>query len=485
MREPKVLLVYPANQLMAIETPRPDGSLGPLYLAGALEDAGIEADVLDCSVGREDEDNLRDTFYRSIMQPNGLTRIGMSPQRISEVIEKGKYTIVGINSNFTPQTRMALEVADLAKRVDPNILVIAGGINARNLYQRFLGNGVDIICLTEGESIFVRIVNEWRHELGFENLSGVVYKKDGRYVKKPVGPHDTLDNLDGLPFPRWKLLPFRHYDAIASPHGVTSSAGVRYAPIMTSRGCPFRCAYCHISMEKKDPIGSGNVGALRLKSVDRVMEELRQLQALGVSKLYFEDDSLLAKKSRVKDIFSRVKGMGFKIADVNGVNLVHLQRRGHAGNLEIDVEYLELLREAGFDHIVFPVESGSQRILDKYATAKLNLSTLDVVELVRTASRVGITCPVNMMMGFPDETEEEIVSSIELGKRLVGAGAEYCTFFIPIPFPGSVLFEIALEHGHLDHNFDPDKMNWKNPVMKNTLVSPERILELRDTAWST
>src|SRR3989338_2358878 len=101
MREPKVLLVYPANQLMAIESARPDGSLGPLYLAGALEDAGIEADVLDCSVGREDEDNLRDTFYRSIMQPNGLTRIGMSPQRISEVIEKGKYTIVGLNSNFT------------------------------------------------------------------------------------------------------------------------------------------------------------------------------------------------------------------------------------------------------------------------------------------------------------------------------------------------------------------------------------------------
>jgi hypothetical protein len=90
-----------------------------------------------------------------------------------------------------------------------------------------------------------------------------------------------------------------------------------------------------------------------------------------------------------------------------------------------------------------------------------------------------------MMIGFPDETEEEMRESIDLGKKLVDAGAPYCTFFIPIPFPGTNLFETAIKEGYLSPDFDPDLMNWKNvnAVMINTAVAPERIAELRDHAW--
>ena len=62
---------------MGIETPRPDGSLGPLYLASALEKIGIETDILDASVGAK-EYSLKETFYRRIRQGNGLIRIGMN-----------------------------------------------------------------------------------------------------------------------------------------------------------------------------------------------------------------------------------------------------------------------------------------------------------------------------------------------------------------------------------------------------------------------
>jgi len=76
-----------------------------------------------------------------------------------------------------------------------------------------------------------------------------------------------------------------------------------------------------------------------------------------------------------------------------------------------------------------------------------------------------------------------VLTCDELGKRLVDAGAEYCTFFIPIPFLGSRLCEIAMERGYLDPGFDPDIMNYKRPVLRNTVVPPGRILELRDWAW--
>ena len=483
MNPKKILLVYPPNQLMPIETPRPDGSLGLLYLASIFEQAGFETDVLDASVGLIEGDRLEDTFYQSVMQPSGLTRIGMTSERIGEVIVNGRYAIIGINSNHTIQTKTALEVARIAKRVNPEALVMMGGVNARNMTKYLLDSGaVDVICLTEGEKIALRIVEQWTRNRTFDGVSGVVYRRNGTDITQRVAPGDVHVNLDALPFPAWHKLPFQHYDAVCSPHGAKPQKNIRYAPIMTSRGCPFRCKYCHISMEKADNVSSGGIGELRLKSVARVIAEIELLKKLGVHRLYFEDDSLLAKKERVRSIFKAVREFGLQIAAVNGVNLLHLQKR-EQGRLVADREYLELMKEAGFDMIVFPVESAVQRILDTYAPGKLNHSRMDVIELVKTAVSVGITCPINMMIGFPDETEAEMRESIELGKRLVDAGAEYCTFFIPIPFLGSRLYEVALHCGYLQPNFDPDVMNYKHPVLQNTTVPPERIVELRDAAW--
>jgi radical SAM superfamily enzyme YgiQ (UPF0313 family) len=482
MKKPKILLIYPPNQLMQIETPRPDGSLGPLYLAGALEVAGFPVDILDASVGTS-TDKLGEIFFRSVMQQNGLIRIGMTMEEISEFIASGNYNIVGINSNFTPQTRMALEVARAAKNVSPEILVVAGGVNARNLPGRFLETGnVDVICLTEGEIILTRLVQAWSLDRSFVGISGIALFQDNEVKRISTDPNDVCQDLDRLPMPRWDKSPLDIYEQLTSPHAVITGNRERYASIMISRGCPFHCAYCHISVEKASGLEVGDIGSYRVKSLSRVLEEIAELQRLGISKVFFEDDSLLANKTRVQQIFTAIRSHGLQIADVNGVNLVHLQRR-EGNQLIIDIDYLELLRTAGLNQIVFPVESASQRILDKYATAKLHHDRLNVVELVKLATKVGILCPVNMMIGFPDETETEIRSSIALGKQLVEAGSPYCTFFIPIPFPGSQLYEIAIRGGHLDVNFDPDLFNWKNAVMKNTVVPPERVLELRDWGW--
>jgi radical SAM superfamily enzyme YgiQ (UPF0313 family) len=481
---PKVLLIYPPNQLNPKETARPDGSLGPLYLAASLDRVGIENDVVDASVGTK-EQTLEQTFYRVIQQSNGLIRIGMNYEEIKELIAKGGYNIVGIHSNFTPQTRMALEVARAAKEVSSDILVISGGVNARNLPDRFFKDGlVDAICHSEGEEIIIKMVRAWEKKAAWETVSGIIFVRDGKIVRTPLAPGDTKMNLDELPIPAWHKLPLEKYARISSPHGDTVlDTQFMYASIMTSRGCPFKCAYCHISKEREF---KEDIGNLRLKSEDRVIEEINILKNLGVRKVYFEDDSLLAKKLRIKNIFTRLRGQGLHIADVNGVNLVHFLVKIN-GKLETDRDYMEIFKASGFDHIVFPVESGNQRILDKYATAKLHLATMDLIEMTKIATEVGITCPVNMMVGFPDETEEEIKNSAEYGRRMVEAGAKYCSFFAPIPFPGSQLYDYAITHKppHLTTDFDPDLMNWFKPVMKNTTVSPERLIELKQYWWET
>ncbi|MEK6543877.1 MAG: radical SAM protein, partial [Elusimicrobiota bacterium] len=454
---------------------------------GALREAGYVVDILDASVCSKDQ-RLQDTFLKPVKQPNGLIRIGMDDAAIASFITKGGYDIVGVSSNFTPQTRMALAVVAAAKRANPAALIIAGGVNARNLPHWFLDNGVDLIAASEADSAIVEIVETHAKGGDFTRIGGLMMKRAGRMLTTPA---TALIDLDRLPMPTWDLLPFDKYEQIASPHGVLVSerAGARYAPIMTSRGCPFQCEYCHISTEKTRHLegisakASGEIGGLRLKSFERVIKEIDTLSRLGVKRLFFEDDSLLAKKERVRAIFREVKRYSMSIANVNGVNLVHLFKRAASGKLEPDLDFINILRDAGFDQLVFPVESGNQRILDKYATGKLHLETMDITALMRALTTAGIQAPINMMIGFPDESEEEMHKSRDLAAKLRDAGAPYVTFFIPIPFPGSHLYDMALSGSHLSADFDPDLMNWKRPVMKNTTVPAARIEGLRDTFW--
>jgi radical SAM superfamily enzyme YgiQ (UPF0313 family) len=481
----RVLLIYPPNQLLPVETPRPDGSLGPLYLAASLEAHGIPTDILDASVGPSGQ-SLETTFCRSVLQENGLIRIGMSFSEIAEFVIQGGYRTVGISSNFTPQTRMVIETARAIKKANPAIQVYTGGVNARALRETFLRTGLfDGICLGEGELILPRMIAAHARGESVLTVPGVAANEHGVMKVNPIDASCFPASLDDLPMPAWEKLPLEQYARIASPHGVDVSErhNQRYAPIMTSRGCPFQCAYCHISQEKNESDLTGAIGKLRLHSIDRVMREIDVLVSLGVGALFFEDDSMLAAKPRVKQIFSAIKKHGLRLANVNGVNLVHLFKPhslAKPGQWEIDEDYLHVLKEGGFDQMVFPVESGSQRILDTYATAKVKLDRMDLPKLMRLMTDLGIKAPVNMMIGFPDETEAEIRQSIDLAKKLMDAGAPYVTLFIPIPFPGSRLFDIALTGGWLDANFDPDLMNWKNPVMKNTVVGPQRLVELRD-----
>lgn len=480
----KGILIYPPNQLMDIETPRPDGSLGPLYLASALESLGWQVDILDASVGSQDM-SLEDTFYRNIKQDNGLTRIGMSFDEIALHVYLNNFDFVGITSNFTPQTNMAILTASSIKKIIPKIPIFTGGVNSRAMINKFLNTGLfDGICLTEGEIVFPNMIKAHFTKGNLKDVPGVAYlNKDKTIQINRVTQECFPEKLDDLKMPAWSKLPFDKYEKIASPHGVSvkDRTSKRYAPILTSRGCPFRCAYCHISNETRVNDLTGPIGNLRLHSVERVISEIEYLKSLNVERLYIEDDSLLADKERVKEIFTIAKKYKLKISNVNGVNLIHFYNRSK-NKWTIDIEYLEILKEAGFDQIVFPVESGSQRILKKYATNKVFLDKMNLPNLMKEMKKIGIIAPVNMMIGFPDETESEIFESIQLARKLIENGSPYVTFFIPIPFPGTVLHNMAISGNYLDLNFDPDLMNWKRPVMKNTTVSPERLEYIRDKA---
>ena len=471
--EPRFKLLYsPQRHDPQYGTVKPEASLGNLYLAGALRENNFDVDVLDCCIGGKHH-NMKEAFENTTPLPNGMVRVGLSSETI--IKECQDYDVIGMSSIFTPQTYMVEDTVRSIHQAYPEKLIVMGGINARTQLKRYFDVGADIICLSEAEGAIVDIGNTLRKgSRDFSHISGIAFVRDGRIQINPTGVID--DDLDKLPIPARDLLPLERIWEINRPHGGVTKIGDLFKPqpyvsMQTSRGCPYDCDFCHISGEKEPGAITGNIGKFRYQSVERVERELYSIKELGGDYIYIEDDSLLAKKKRAQSIFKMLVKFGFKIGDVNGINLSHLHKNDGAGRIVIDEEMLETMAEAGFNRLSFPVESGSQRIIDKYVAGKISHTTYNISALIRKANSLGIEVSSCYLIGYPDETYEELVQTLKTAKEHLDAGSMYVNLTMVTPFPGTRLYDDAVANNLLLPGIDIADLNWMEPSMK-TIIDP-------------
>jgi radical SAM superfamily enzyme YgiQ (UPF0313 family) len=199
--------------------------------------------------------------------------------------------------------------------------------------------------------------------------------------------------------------------------------------------------------------------------------------------VFIEDDTLFGYRRRAIDLLRKVRGQGFAILDVNGVNLVHLFLRNARGVYVPDEEVIEILVEAGFEELTLAFESGSQRVIKKYASNKWTIDRFDIGALLEAIKRHGLRVNGNYMLGYPDETLEEMEETVALARDHRSHGLDVANFFCVMPLPGTLIFDWALAEGKIAPDFDSDMMNWTIANMRRTPVPAERIEELRARAW--
>ena len=459
LKNPKFLLTLPPMQFTKDELIRPDGCLAVAYLDASLTKAGFDSEILDMNVG-DKNDTLKDTFFKQISIGPKFIRIGMSQDRILKKVSD--FDVIGISSVFTQQTSRCFEISNLIKTNFPDKIIIAGGVNSRNLKVHFFKNSFDIIFNSEAEKSLVDFAKFLdRGSPSLSEVEGISYMVDNKMQTNPT--YNIFKNLDDIPIPSWHKLPYKKYWEIGRLWGGREGLAdydkiVRFSSIFTSRGCPFTCSFCHISKEK-DSEETGKIGSLRLHSVDRVEEELNILKKLKTEYIYINDDSFLAKKKRAGLIMERLKKFNFKLADINGINIIHFFKRKKT-KLVVDEEFLELLYAAGFKKVTLPFESANQRIIDKWCSKKWNVGKCDTIDLVKKLNKAGIVADGNFMIGYPDETPTELKNTFLLARDQMDAGMVGCQFFMVQPFPGSEIFDATLRSGQLSKDWHWDELGW-------------------------
>jgi radical SAM superfamily enzyme YgiQ (UPF0313 family) len=396
----KILLINPPrwNELVGknpsiIEKHRGfNPPLGLLYLASSLKrDTRFEVDVLDA-------------------QPLELTY----PQ-LEDVLAQKSFDIVGISAmSFTLLD--AFKTAKAIKKVRPNARTVLGGTHVHLFPEETVAlEGVDFALMGEAEHSLAGFLNELAldsKDLG--KVPGLIFKDEaGKAIKNEIRP---IPNLDDIPFPQRSLLNVRHYSSLLSRGSLCTT-------IISSRGCPFKCAFCDRPLS---PVTSH----FRARSAKNVVDEIHECVELGIKDFLFYDDTFTVNRRRVLAICEEILKRRLRVRwDIRTrVDLV-------------DEEMLRMLKKAGCLAIHYGVEAGNDRILQ---VIKKGFAIAKVKEVFKLTRKLGIETLAYFMIGLPSEDTRDIQDTFDLAKEL---RPEYAHFTIFSPYPGTELYHLGLEKG--------------------------------------
>ncbi len=333
----------------------------------------------------------------------------------------------------------------IIKKILPDTIIVVGGPHVSARGFRSLIDFADADYGFQGEAeIGLPLFARWilrAEEIPFEEVPGLIYR-DGAELK--ATDRVLVEDLDSLGFPAWDLMPPSSYPD--APQGAFYKK-FPIAPIATTRGCPYTCAFCG------SPVNMGN--KLRFRSLESVFAEMALLyEDYGVREFHFIDDMFNASKKRVVEFCKRLWSLNLDISYTfpNGLRLNTL-----------DEESLAWMKKTGAYAFTVGIESGSQRILDSM-NKKLTLEMIR--EKVGLIAKAGIEPSGFFLIGFPGETKEDMEKTLAFAKSLPLKRAHFSNF---LPLPGTEATRKLLESGEIT------EPNWEDLSYSHTPYSPPGI----------
>jgi len=452
----RILLINPQGSIRF----QPDGSkqvkdcpvpLGLAYLAAQLRN--YEVKVYDMIV---------ENFYREETISDNIIMVGSSLEEYKELLMSYKPDLVGISCILSNRSDYVSNICKTTKQFNKDTITVVGGHHVSGVPEHLLQGDVDFEVLGEGEYRFPKLIDTLNGKGNLSKIDGLAYKHNGEIKIQPQ--LSWVKDLDKLPFPAWDIVEIEKYQQgrLAYTHGVPLQSN-KYATMLSSRGCPHSCDYCAVPVHLGKKI-------FRSRTLNSIISEIEWLiSKYGIEEIHFEDDNFFCSKKRAKELckefIRRFPGMHFAVtsgSDPTG----------------FDYELMDLLKEAGFHHLTFGIETGDMDIQGKFVDKKINLSKIK--DIVRYAIKADLNPSGFFLLGFPYETKEQIKRTIGLATSL-----ELERIFLAMvsPLPGSFLYHYCKENNLLYEDFDFNQVNASNTYIKNPNISREKLEAIRRNVW--
>ena len=399
----RVLLIDVLRTSLEEVWPSAEHSLGLMYLASSLQKQFGEA--------------VSTRLWTLVSKPR---QPEADQQAVLEQLTQFVPDLVGIRCLSIGKDSFHL-AARTVKKWNPACLLIAGGPYATDDPADALGSGsADCVVIGEGEVTLNALVERVRDGKPWKDILGIAYRENGGVLRN--APRPLIEDLDSVPFPDYALVDSDRFSnqfltftsKISKPHG----------NIMTTRGCPYRCAYCHNILGKR----------FRARSPQNVVSEIRHLHdSHGITDFQIIDDIFNLDLDRAKTICDLLVASGMTLT-LSFPNAIRGDR--------VDEELIDKMAAAGTKFISYAVETASPRL---QTLIRKNLDLDKVARAIECTTAAGIVTRGFFMIGFPTETVDEVLQTIEFAKASQLCGA---TFFTVVYFPGTELYRVAQSLGY-------------------------------------
>lgn len=372
-------------------------SLGIMYLASTLREAGFPVEILDANA----ENLTEDEFYRRV--------------------QASRAHVVGFTT-MTAGWPATVRGTRIAREALPHALIAVGGPQLSIYPDLCISfDSIDVGVVGDGEETFLEIMQALEGGSPLDDIAGTVLKVDGVVKKNPE--RRWYRDIDRYPFPAVDLLDWRYYRALTVQNP--------FYTMITTRGCPYKCRFC-------SQVYAGNT--IRYRSPENVVDEIElYVRKYGAREIVFFDETFTLKKSRIMKICELMRERKLRIP-------FDMRTRVDA----LDEEMILALRSVGGKRIHFGIESGSQTILDRM---RKDITVEQIRKTVALAKKHGFSTRGYFMIGYLGETPETFQETLDLAREL---DLDWASFSITTPLPHTGLFEEALRLGYINDTYWKD-----------------------------
>ncbi len=356
--------------------------------------------------------------YQCEVKIEDLRLAGKDSSGLESAIRLYAPDVVGISA-LTFESDAIPWIAESVKRVNANTPVLLGGPHATAYPEKAAQiPGVDYVVVGEGEKVAGNLIERLSNRRDVSDVKGIVYKHENRVVS--TGREDLIRDINHLPMPAYDLIPIELYGSFSR---MSRTGSGKFMSIFSSRGCPYRCIYCHNIFGK----------VFRFRSAEGLVNEIRHLyDTYQIRDFEILDDIFNLDRDRLIEFCDRIIDSGMKVtlAFPNGMR----------GDI-LDEQQLSKLRKAGTIFIAFAIETGSPRM---QKLIKKNIQLEKIRKNIEIAHSLRIHPHGFFMIGFPGETLEEMKMTVEF---MVSSKLHSSALFVVMPFEGTELGTITKEMG--------------------------------------
>lgn len=314
-------------------------------------------------------------------------------------------------------------------------------------------NYIDFVVTFEAELTIEELIKEIVGEKNYSHVKGISYRI-GNEIKHNED-RESINSLDIIPAPARELFALTKYQE--RDHETT---------MVTSRGCTNKCLFCHRTRYGR---------RLRAWSLNRVVDEIKEILSLGYKDIFFQDDVFCFDKKRTRDLCERIIEEGIELqwncnvrmSDFNSSDSEH-------------TNIVRLMKKSGCYRIFVGIESLSQKVLDQN-NKKINIRAAQ--QFVNLFKSNGIQVHASYVIGLPGDTEESVKATIEMAIKL---NTDLASFNRLFPHPGTPLCDDPEPLGVIiPDKYWYEKENWKTSAVAGTKdIPPEKVYELQKYAYT-